>query len=99
MRLVCPRTTQRVLVVKNLIHDQIYRKNIQDSLRRSRTHESHSFENREISQTYKIAKNQQNKKITEKSISRKNVPKNFMFRKKILAWLSGVDSIIFMKKK
>ena len=58
MRLVCPRTTHRVLVVKNLIYDKVYQKNMQDALRRSRTHESHSFENREISQTYKIVKNQ-----------------------------------------
>ena len=26
MRLVCPRTTPRVLVVENLIYDQIYQK-------------------------------------------------------------------------
>ena len=29
MRLVCPRTTQRVLVVKNLIYDLIYQKTSQ----------------------------------------------------------------------
>ena len=69
MRLVCPRTTPRVLVVKNLIYDQIYQKNIPDLWRRSRTHESHSFENRKITQTYKISKYQQNQKMTEKLIS------------------------------
>ena len=66
MRFVCPRTTRRVLVVQNLIYDKIHQKNMQDASCRSRTHESHSFENREISQTYKIVKNQQNTKIIEK---------------------------------
>ena len=66
--LVCLRTTRRVLVVKNRINYKIYQRNIQDASRRSRIHESHSFENREISQIYKIVNNQQNKNITEKSI-------------------------------
>ena len=56
MRLVRSRTTPRVLVVKNLINDHIYQKSIPDLWRRSRTHESHLFENRKITQTYEILK-------------------------------------------
>ena len=60
MSLVCLRMTPRVLFVKNLIYDKFHQKNMQDAWRSSRTHESHSFLKRDISQTHKIIKNRQN---------------------------------------
>ena len=71
MRLVCPRTTPRVLVFKNLIYDQLFRKNILDLWCRSRTQEFHPYQNRYITQTYIIPKYQQHLKMTEKLISYK----------------------------
>ena len=69
MRPVFPRTTPRVLVVKNRIYDKIDEKNIPDLWRRSRTHEYHSFQIRKNTQIHKIQKYQQNSKMTEKLTS------------------------------
>ena len=66
MRLICPRTTPRVLGGNNLIYDQIYQENISDLWRRSRT------------QTHKISKYQQNQKRQKTLFYGKTIKKHFV---------------------
>ena len=66
----CPKTTPQILVVKKTYFwTNLSKIWISDLWRRSRIHESHSFENRKISQTFKILKYQQNLITTNKKIS------------------------------